>query len=92
MRRMAWVIGLAALPLAGCIQYDAENNAHSYAYLIDGPQQIDEARQRAAQECQRYERLPGLYNATQFQHLLVVFDCRPPGEVRFEVKPVMPAS
>ena len=89
MRRIAWMIGLLAL--AAC-ESDATNNSKSLAYLIDSPAQIPDVRQQAQTECLRFNRAAGLYNVTQFQHLLVVFDCRPPGEVRFEVKPPVPAS
>jgi hypothetical protein len=88
MRRIVWMMGLLALPLAGC-ESDAANNSKSLAYIIDSPAQIPEIRQQAQTECLRFNREAGLYNVTQFQHLLVVFDCRPPGDVRFEVKPVI---
>jgi len=93
MRRFVWMLGLLALPIAGC-ESDAANNATSVAYLIDNADQLPEARNQAQTECSRINREAGLYNVTQFQHLLVVFDCRPPGDVRFEVKPVTlpPAS
>ena len=87
MRRMVWLIGLLALPVAGCIDYDDANNARSIAYLIDNQGQIADARGKAAAECLKFNREPGLYNITQFQHTLVVFDCRPPGDARFQVKP-----
>jgi hypothetical protein len=85
MRRFVWIMGLLALPLAAC-DSDAINNSKSLAYLIDGPAQIPETRRLAQTECLRFNREAGLYNVTQFQHLLVVFDCRPPGEVRFDIK------
>lgn len=85
MRRFVWIMGLLALPLAAC-ESDALNNSRSVAYLIDGPAQIPDARNRAQTECSQFNREAGLYNVTQFQHLLVVFDCRPPGDVRFDIK------
>lgn len=92
MRRMVWLIGLLALPVAGCIEYDDANNARSVAYLIDSQAQIPDARSKASAECLKYNRQAGLYNITQFQHVLVVFDCRPAGDVRFEVKPIGPTA
>jgi len=92
MRRIAWMIGLLAVPLAACSS-DAANNSRSLAYLVDSPAQIPEVRRQAQTECLRFNRDAGLYNVTQFEHFLVVFDCRPPGDVRFEVKPpAVPAS
>ncbi len=91
MRRWVWLFGLLALPLGAC-EYDTENNARSFAYLIDNQGQIEVTRAKAAAECQQINREAGLYNVTQFQHLLVVFDCRPPGDVRFEVRPITPKS
>jgi hypothetical protein len=91
MHRIAWMIGLLAAPLAACSS-DAANNSRSLAYLVDNPAQIPEVRRQAQTECLRFNRDAGLYNVTQFDHFLVVFDCRPPGGVRFEVKPpVVPA-
>lgn len=93
MRGTVLMLGLLGLAVAGC-ESDAANNSRSVAYLIDDASQLPQARQQAAAECLKYNRAAGLYNVTQFQHLLVVFDCRPPGDVRFEVKPapVAPAS
>jgi len=94
MRRFVWMLALLALPIAGC-ESDAANNGHSFAYLIDDASQLPTARTQAQAECVRYNRTAGLYNVTQFQHVLVVFDCRPPDDVRFEIKTpptVAPAS
>ena len=92
MRRIAWMMSLLALPLAGCIESDAPANGLAAAYLIDNQAQIPDARRQAEAVCGPVSRLPRLSNITQFQHMLVVFDCRPPGEVRFEVRPATPAS
>ena len=77
MRRHLWMIGLLALPLGACIDYDTANNARSVAYLVDSRAQIPEARQRAEAECGQINRVPRLSNVTQFQHTLVVYQCRP---------------
>ena len=92
MRRIVWMMGLLALPLAGCIESDAPANGLGTAYLIDNAAQIPDARRQAESVCGPVGRLPRLSNITQFQHMLVVFDCRPEGEVRFEVTPIKPAS
>ena len=92
MRRIVGMLGLLALPLAGCIESDAASNGLAVSYLIDSQAQISDARHQAESVCGPVQRLPRLSNITQFQHTLVVFDCRPEGEVRFEVRPQKPAS
>jgi hypothetical protein len=86
MRRHLWMIGLLALPLGACVEYDTANNAHSIAYLVDSRAQVSEARQRAVAECNQINRVPRLSNVTQFQHTLVVFDCRPPDAVGSDIR------
>jgi hypothetical protein len=81
--------GLLALALAGCTDTDTMSNALGVSYLIDSQAQIPDARRQAESLCGPVQRQPRLSNVTQFQHVLVVFDCRPPGEVRFEVRPQM---
>ena len=92
MRRIVWMMGLLALPLAGCIESDAPANGLATASLIDNQVQIPDARRQAEAVCGPVGRSPRLSTITQFQHTLVVFDCRPEGEVRFEVRPAKPAS
>jgi len=52
MRRIAWMIGLLAVPLAACSS-DAANNSRSLAYLVDSPAQIPEVRRQALQPRRR---------------------------------------
>ena len=92
MRRIVGMLGLLALPLAGCIESDAPANGLAVSYLIDSQAQIADARRQAESVCGPVGRLPRLSNITQYQHVLVVFDCRPDGEVRFEVRPSAPRS
>jgi hypothetical protein len=88
--------GGCELLLGGCQLlwggYDTANNGLAYSYLADSNAQIPDARAQAEQACGKVDRLPRLSNVTQFQHVLVVFDCQPPGDVRFEEKPSVPAS
>jgi hypothetical protein len=90
MRRIAWTLGLLTLALGACTDTDTMSNALGVSYLIDSQAQIPDARHQAEALCGPVQRQPRLSNVTQFQHLLVVFDCRPPGEVRFEVRPQTP--
>jgi hypothetical protein len=78
--------GLLVLALGACADSDALNNARSAAYLVDGYDKIDEARRQATAECGQINREPRLSNVTSFQRVLAVFDCQPPGNVRFETK------
>jgi hypothetical protein len=86
MNRMIWIACLSALPLGACMQPDTANNAQSVAYLIDGQAQLAESREQAESACYAINRIPRLSNVTQFQHLLVVYDCRPPGDVGPDIK------
>jgi hypothetical protein len=91
MRWIAWMLGVLALPLGGC-EYNTLANGLGYSYLIDSQAQIPDARQQADDVCGKVERRARLSNITQFQHVLVVFDCQPPEDVRFEEKPYAPPS
>ncbi|MBV8169397.1 MAG: hypothetical protein JO021_21560 [Alphaproteobacteria bacterium] len=86
MRRMMGLVGLMALALGACGE-DTINNARSAAYLIDGPAQFADARQQAAANCAQVDRQPRLSNVTYYQRVLVVFDCQPPEDVRWQVLP-----
>lgn len=86
MHRMIWIACLSALPLGACVQTDTANNAQSVAYLIDGESQLAASREEAENACYAINRIPRLSNVTQFQHLLVVYDCRPPDAVGPDIK------
>ena len=87
MRRMMGLVGLMALALGACAEDDTINNARSVGYLVDGYAQIPNARQEAAANCAQVNRQPRLSNVTAYQRVLVVFDCQPPEDVRFQVRP-----
>jgi hypothetical protein len=87
MRRITWVVGMLVLALGACAESDALNNSRAAAYLIDGVAQIPDARRQAEIECAQINREPRLSNVTIYQRALVVFDCQPPGNVRFEIRP-----
>lgn len=92
MRRFMGIVGLAALALGGCVEYDTMNNARSVAYLVDNEAQLAAARQQAEADCSQVGRKPRLSNVTTFQRVLTVFDCQPPENVRFEVRRGTPGS
>jgi hypothetical protein len=77
MHRVAGLLAGVACALGACTTYDTANNALSVSYLVDDRTQIESARQQAVAECARFNRVARLSNVTQFQHVLVVFDCRP---------------
>jgi hypothetical protein len=87
---MMGLVGLLALALGACADDDTINNARSTAYLIDGPAQFPDVQKQAAANCAQVDRQPRLSNVTHYQRVLVVFDCQPPEDVRWQVLPPTP--